>query len=103
LHDTLLQGAYGLVLRFQAVADRIPRSEPARKMMDEALDRADQVIVEGRNRVEGLRTQAADAIDLPQAFTNVGNELAQDSGTELKVIVEGRPQAFNAVGRDEAY
>jgi ligand-binding sensor domain-containing protein/signal transduction histidine kinase len=103
LHDTLLQGAYGLVLRFQAVADRIPQSEPARKMMDEALDRADLVIVEGRNRVEGLRTRAADGIDLPQAFTNVGNELAQDSGTELKVIVEGRPRALDVVVRDEAY
>ena len=72
-------------------------------MMDEALDRADQFIVEGRNRVEGLRTRAADAIGLAQAFTDAGNELAQDSGAELEVIVEGRPQAVDALVRDEAY
>jgi signal transduction histidine kinase len=72
-------------------------------MMDEALDLADQVIVEGRNRVEGLRTRAADAIGLAQAFTAVGNELAQDSGTELEVIVEGRPRPVGALVRDETY
>jgi ligand-binding sensor domain-containing protein len=41
LHDTLLQAIQGLMLRFQAAAKGIPEHEPARRMLDEALDRAD--------------------------------------------------------------
>lgn len=55
LHDTLLQGFQGLMLRFQAVAQRFPASQPARRLLDEALDRAETVLVEGRDRVHDLR------------------------------------------------
>ncbi len=103
LHDTLLQGTYGLVLRFQAAADRLQPNEPARAMLDEALERADQVIAEGRHRVEGLRTRTGGSIDLAQTFTNIGHELTQDSRTQLRVIVEGRPRALHSVVCDEAY
>src|SRR5262249_43940362 len=41
LHDTLLQGVEGLVLRFQAAANRISRREPARELLERALERAD--------------------------------------------------------------
>jgi signal transduction histidine kinase/ligand-binding sensor domain-containing protein len=102
LHDTLLQGTYGLILRFQAVADHIPASEPTRLQMNEALERADQVVAEGRKRVEGLR--GADAAgDLAEAFTRAGAELTDGSGIELKVIVEGRAQSLLSAVRDEAY
>jgi signal transduction histidine kinase len=50
MHDTLLQGIQGLILRFQAAAERIPHREPAREMMERALERADQVLEESRDR-----------------------------------------------------
>jgi len=49
LHDTLVQGIQGLILRFQAVAERIPAREPAREMMERALERADEVLVATRD------------------------------------------------------
>jgi signal transduction histidine kinase len=103
LHDTLLQSVQGLILRFQAVAERIPESEPARQMMEKALDRADQVIVEGRDRVKGLRTPGEAASDLPQALAQAGQEFAQDSGVEFSVVVEGNPKGLHPDVRDEAY
>src|SRR5262249_20276530 len=38
LHDTLLQSLQGLILRFQAVLKRIPESEGARGLMEQALE-----------------------------------------------------------------
>ena len=103
LHDTLLQGACGLVLQFQAVADQIPPSQPTRQLMDDALDRADRAIAEGRKRVDGLRTGVDDDYDLADAFTRVGRELANGTGPELKVIVEGQSRPLHVVIRDETY
>ena len=61
LHDTLLQSVQGLILRFQAVLARIPEGgERPLQMMEQALERADQVLAEGREQGYDLRksTQA---------------------------------------------
>jgi signal transduction histidine kinase/ligand-binding sensor domain-containing protein len=55
LHDTLLQGVSGLLLQFQGLAARIPVGEKLRQDMESALDRAEDLVVEGRNRVRNLR------------------------------------------------
>ncbi len=55
LHDTLLQAIQGLILTFQGVAGRLSGSQVERAKLDEALSRADEVMVEGRDRVRGLR------------------------------------------------
>lgn len=49
LHDALLQSWHGLVLQFQAVANRIPRDDPARDLLDCTLERADRLLVESRD------------------------------------------------------
>ena len=55
LHDTLLQGVQGLILRFQAAADHLPHTHPARNAIEAALERAETALVEGRDRVRDLR------------------------------------------------
>ena len=102
LHDTLLQGIQGLVLRFQAVAERIPASEPARQMIEKALDRADEVLVQGRDRVKNLRL-TAQMKTLREALTDVIKDLAVSKGVEFSVIVEGELRKLNPLVRDEAY
>jgi signal transduction histidine kinase/ligand-binding sensor domain-containing protein len=102
LHDTLLQGVQGLILRFQAVAERIPASEPARQMIEKALDRADEVLVQGRDRVKNLRL-TAQMKTLREAFTDVIKDLAVSKGVEFSVIVEGEVRKLNPLVRDEAY
>ena len=61
LHDTLLQGIQGLILQFHLVADDLPASDPNRKRMEGALDRADRLMSEGRHRVNDLRLQEVGA------------------------------------------
>lgn len=56
LHDTMIQGVQGLILRFQAVADRFSHDPEAQAILQPALERAEEVLVEGRDRVTGLRT-----------------------------------------------
>ncbi len=100
LHDTLLQGVQGLVLRFQAVAERIPRRQPLRKAIDEALDRADAVMVEGRDRVRELR-HAQVSGDLAQGLIEVAAQLALDHPARFDLTVEGRARELHPMVRDE--
>ena len=102
LHDTLLQGIQGLILRFQAVAERIPASEPARQMIEKVLDRADEVLLQGRDRVKNLRL-TAQTKTLREAFTDVIKDLAVSKGFEFSVVVEGDVRNLNPLVRDEAY
>ncbi len=100
LHDTLLQGFQGLMLRFQSVLKNIPKSESAHAMLESALDRADEVLVEGRQRVRDLREGAAVG-DLSQALAAWGNELAVDSGTRFSAVVAGTPFALDPAVADD--
>jgi signal transduction histidine kinase/ligand-binding sensor domain-containing protein len=104
LHDTLLQGIQSMILRFQAATYEIPENDPARGMMEQALDDADQVIVEGRERVGDLRAQVEPANALSEALRAAGEELSQgNSKTALHVIVEGIPRQLHPLVGDEAY
>ncbi|AOR79709.1 sensor histidine kinase [Novosphingobium resinovorum] len=58
LHDTLLQGFQGLMLRFQTVLHLTTPGTPAHTAIEEALERADDVLLHGRERVRGLREDA---------------------------------------------
>jgi signal transduction histidine kinase/ligand-binding sensor domain-containing protein len=91
LHDTLLQGFHGLVLRFQAVADSIPAKGSARGLMNDALRRADRVLVEGRERILDLRS-ADHALALPEAVNRIADKIGLSATLEFGVSVEGEPR-----------
>ena len=55
LHDTLLQSVQGLIMRFSNIAQDISTIQPAHREMLDALDSADAVAVEGRDRIHELR------------------------------------------------
>jgi signal transduction histidine kinase/ligand-binding sensor domain-containing protein len=103
LHDTLLQATQGLLLRFQAVAERIPSGDPVRLMIDRTLDRADEVLAEGRDRVKGLRASADIVRDLAGAFAALGEELLGDDPQGFGVIVEGTVRTLDPMAREELY
>ena len=102
LHDTFLQSVQGLMLKFQAVMARMPEDAPSRALLEQALDRADQVLAEGRDRVYELRS-AAEAQELPQALTAVAADLTPNVPTEFRITVEGAPRALHPVVREEAF
>ena len=89
LHDTLLQGVQGLVLRFQAVANKMPPEEASRVKLDTALRRADEVIVDARNRVQNLRASDAPA-GLPELLRSRASEAPFDPPIPIRIVVEGR-------------
>jgi signal transduction histidine kinase len=103
LHDTLLQGFQGLTLHFQAALNHISGSELARTMMKKALGYADQVLLEGRERVRDLRSEATKPIDLVHELGSYGEELAKDQAAALKVTVAGSAQSIHPVVGDEIY
>ncbi|NMO15711.1 ATPase [Pyxidicoccus fallax] len=103
LHDTLLQGIQGLILRFQSVVEKLPEGEHARTSLEKALDRADAVLVEGRNRVRDLRATAESTGELSRAFAKVREELELDAATGFHVVVEGHPTSLDPLVRDEVF
>ena len=103
LHDTLLQGVQGLIWRFQAATDRIPTHEAARGLMEEALERADEMLAEGRDRVKDLRAIAAHATDLPQALATEGQHLSMSYLAKFRLNIEGEQRDLHAIVRDEAW
>jgi signal transduction histidine kinase/ligand-binding sensor domain-containing protein len=103
LHDTLLQGMQGLIWRFQAATERIPSSEPARQLMEQSLDRADQLLGESRDRVKDLRPAAGDVADLAQALAAEGEQFAKLHTTNFRVSVQGGSRALHPIVREEAF
>jgi signal transduction histidine kinase len=104
LHDTLLQGFQGLMSRFQAVM-KTTLSDPvaAHRMMEKTLDRADEVLLEGRQRVRGLREEGLADADLSQSVKRCGEELAQGHSTAFALSLLGALQALDPIVSNEVY
>jgi signal transduction histidine kinase/ligand-binding sensor domain-containing protein len=103
LHDTLLQSVQGLILKLDAGVKKIPKDEPARESMEKALDYADEVLAEGRDRVRSLRTDTIATGGLPMAFQRVAEETPQGSDVMFKTVVEGNVRPLHQMVREESY
>jgi signal transduction histidine kinase len=100
LSDTLLQGFQGLILRFQAISDRLPIDGPWREMMHRELDHADSVLIDGRDRVGAVRAMVAQC-ELAQSLMNFAASLAADPPLSFEIIVEGKPRTLHPVTHQE--
>jgi signal transduction histidine kinase len=103
LHDTLLQSVHGLMLRLQSAVSQIPTSTPARRMLDEAIDNAEKVILEGRDRVSELRAESEGLGDLPSAIRGVGESLASIHGFSFDLNHLGTPRELRPLVADECF
>ncbi|WP_156383609.1 sensor histidine kinase [Pseudoxanthomonas sp. Root65] len=104
LHDTLLQSFQGLLLRFQAAASGLSGDDPVRVALEQAMDRGEEAIVEGRERVHSLRIAEASVQEaLPAAFMRLGRELAQVHPAVFEVTADSRLPPLDPVVRDEVY
>ena len=102
LHDTLLQGVQGLLLRFQAAADRVPDAA-ARRGLEQALDVAEQVLAEGRDRVMELRPATPPELPLADALHAVALEQAPLHACGFSLSVAGRPRPLLPAFAGEVY
>ena len=108
LHDTLLQGFHGLLLRFQIVSELLPdRPVEAKEQLDRTIERAAKAITEGRDAVQGLRSSTVETNDLARSINTLGEELAADPANHespaFRVMVEGDPRELHPILRDEIY
>jgi signal transduction histidine kinase/ligand-binding sensor domain-containing protein len=103
LHDTLLQGIQGLVLCFHSDIEDVPEDQPARSRLQKTLERAEEVIAEGRERVRTLRSEESTATDLPEALTQVSSWVRSNSAAPIEFLVEGKPRPLRTVVHDEVY
>lgn len=107
LHDTLLQSLHGLLFRFQAARNMLPRRpEEAMKALDGVITRTEQAIAESRDAIKDLRAVSAAQSDMVGWLTATGNELAGTQGTNsdpplFSVTVEGEPQQLAPMIQDE--
>jgi signal transduction histidine kinase/ligand-binding sensor domain-containing protein len=101
LHDTLLQGFHSLQLRFHSAAMGLEASVPARASIERALDQADEVLTETRDRVTELRTR--NIIDLPETLRMVGQSLVTERGVQFLFRQEGQASHLGPFVSEEIY
>ncbi|CAN5453656.1 hypothetical protein BH10ACI4_BH10ACI4_04250 [soil metagenome] len=103
LHDTLLQGFQGLMLRFQAVMKTLPKEERAYKTMEKVMDSADKVLFEGRQSVQDIREGEEVGISLAERLAQCGEELAENHASSFSLAMLGTPFALSPIVSNEMY
>lgn len=103
LHDTLLQGFQGLILRFQAAMQFIAEADPARKKMEDALDRADILMAEGRDKIKDLRSPMDGFDDLQQHFSDLAEEMSQTHPAKFRFSTVPEIQPLHPLVCEEVY
>ncbi|HVI53890.1 MAG TPA: two-component regulator propeller domain-containing protein [Luteibacter sp.] len=103
LHDTLLQSIQGLTMRFQAIANRVPADQPLRIAMEGALDRAEEALVEARDRVRDLRGHAGETAALDVALADLSRAYAMDHTVPVLVETDIDMRDMDILARDELY
>jgi signal transduction histidine kinase/ligand-binding sensor domain-containing protein len=103
LHDTLLQGIQGLVLRFHYATEQIKNDDAARDMLRIALSRADQVINEGREKVRELRSGKGVSRDLPRQLLELAETLQTETDCSIEFIAKGEGRVLTVAAQDEIF
>jgi signal transduction histidine kinase len=101
LHDTLLQGVQGLILQFQAIANQGDMREQTRQTINDALDRADALLVEGRDRVKDLRSATVLPLSLRQQLLEAVEHMSEEQRAKLRVIENGTLRDLYPMVREE--
>jgi signal transduction histidine kinase len=107
LHDTLLQSFQGVLLRFHALAFKLPERSEFRLDLESVINQAREAITEGRDAIQGLRSSTVISNDLARSISTLGEELAgeQADGSRpyFRVQVKGKVKDLPPLVRDEVY
>ncbi|MYM38788.1 sensor histidine kinase [Duganella qianjiadongensis] len=99
LHDTLLQSVQGLIMYFDSQARRLPSDSAERAKLEQTLDLADQLMVEGREHIMDLRSEAIPD-QLEQSLQQYGRVLLHEHFT-MRVL--GKPRVLCDAVRNEVH
>jgi hypothetical protein len=107
LHDTLLQGFLSASMQLHVAAERLPDETAAKPAIQKVQSLMGYVIDEGRNAVQGLRTDDAATKDLAQSLSGVQAEIAAENPEgvqpQFHLVVEGEVRTMHPLLRDEIY
>jgi signal transduction histidine kinase/ligand-binding sensor domain-containing protein len=103
LHDTLLQGVQGLILRVHAAAAVLPPEHPVAASIDQALELGDEILKEGRYRLRDLRLGVGVANKLSARIMESAQQYAADYPATFDIKSNGGSQAIEAVAGEEAF
>ena len=105
LHDTLLQTLHGLMFKFQAVRNLLPRRpEEATRSLEDAIGETERALAESRNAIQGLRSGAIAQDNLAELLTITMHELtasAEGKAPAFDLIEEGERRSLSAAAKDE--
>lgn len=101
LHDTLLQGMQGMLLAFQGLASKLPHDATLRQQMERVLDRTQDVIREGRDRIHLLRDPEASTMDLAECLGRHAQELSAEHQLLCDIAVPLPPRPLQPVVYEE--
>ncbi|HFF6216942.1 MULTISPECIES: sensor histidine kinase [Stenotrophomonas] len=103
LHDTLLQGSQGLILRLHAISQSAQTPEPVRSQLESAMQLAERNLAEGRERVNALRDGPFAGRDLASALADVHAEYAGHGTNPLRLTVEGTLPSLQSDAAEEVF
>ena len=103
LHDTLLQGSQGLLLRLHAISVMPALPAGAQQRLESAMQAAEDSLREGRARVTALRQEADNRADLAAALSDVFRQDTQPDDRRLRVTVDGDPTRIRIEALEEIY
>lgn len=103
LHDMLLQGMQGVLLRVQSVGQRLGDGSAERDTIETILDQADEVLAEGRHQVLALRMPLVHGDNVSKAFAAVGQSLQDSYTTPFRMLVSARAVPLNGAVGEEIY
>ncbi|GGB97985.1 histidine kinase [Pseudoduganella buxea] len=102
LHDTLLQSVQGLIMSFHAHVDLLPPGTRERARLDQTLNLADQLLIEGRDQILDLRA-AASPEELGLALKEFGKGLAEHRPHRFEARVTGHVRPLQPRVHEEIY
>ncbi len=102
LHDTLLQSMQALLMTFDGHSRSLKEGTPERIRLDQTLNLAEQLLVEGRDQIMDLRASASpDTLELTLA--QFGKGLAEHRQHAFDMKISGTPRQLRARVHDDIY
>jgi signal transduction histidine kinase len=99
LHDTLLQGLQGMVLRFSSFTEYV--LPDVKKEMERALEDAEWLLVSGRDRIKEMRAHYSYDGSMTVEIRRIIDGLFNDDGCKVNLTEQGDPVPLNSIVCDE--
>jgi signal transduction histidine kinase len=101
LHDTFFQSIQGLLLLVQYGTRQLPSEEPARKVLEDALEQSDSVMREGRELLLDLKADSEECPDLEGSLERVGSGFAKITQSKFELAIIGEPRKLSRTASNE--